>query len=183
MLPETEVDRVVQAFRDLTAEEQSRRTHAVALRAFVLPCEQRIQGRATMDPSADALAPRRCSAGTQLRLLVEITRSARDLVASTDECPDDGVLDRSLALSRRPAPSLLSRWDGCEKRRQDHGDDQRPDVDRPCLPAHLRQLGRVADGLGARVHVALTARREPHSRLLPRLEHSRCAHPRWNEQG
>jgi len=42
VLPETEVERVVQAFRDLVAEQQGGRTHGVPLRAFVLPCEQLI---------------------------------------------------------------------------------------------------------------------------------------------
>lgn len=40
VLPGAEAGRLVQAFRDVVAEQQQRRTTPVPLRAFVLPCEQ-----------------------------------------------------------------------------------------------------------------------------------------------
>ena len=51
------------------------------------------------------------------------------------------------------------------------------------LTPHLGALLRVGNGLGSCVQIALSARREGHSGLLPRLEEAQCGTSEWQEEG
>lgn len=55
-------------------------------------------------------------------------------------------------------------------RSEDHGRKKGLEVHRPRLSSHARPLHGVTDPFGARIHVAPTARGQPHSRLVARLE-------------
>jgi hypothetical protein len=50
-------------------------------------------------------------------------------------------------------------------------------MDPQCLTPHLRQLSRLFDWTGTLVHVALTARRKPHSGLVASLKKPERAQP------
>src|SRR5205814_1374698 len=56
--------------------------------------------------------------------------------------------------------------------REDGGDGQGFRVDGARLASHLRRLGGVSNALGSLVQIALTARRELHSRLVACLNES-----------
>jgi len=68
-----------------------------------------------------------------------------------------------------------------ESRKNERGDD-RLRVNRSRLPTQLRPLVDVVDRLWARIEIALTARCELYSSLVPRLEHSECAEQKREEQ-
>ena len=55
-------------------------------------------------------------------------------------------------------------------------------MDAARLPAHLSQLRRIGNWCKAGIHVAQTARREPHSRLVTSLKDAERADPGGHEE-
>lgn len=59
--------------------------------------------------------------------------------------------------------------------RKNRSGNDRLDVNPTCLALNLLKLCCVGNRLRATVHVALTARCEPHSRFVARLEDAECS--------
>jgi hypothetical protein len=59
--------------------------------------------------------------------------------------------------------------------RKDRSGNDRLDVNGTCLALNLPKLCCVGNRFRADVHVALTARCEPHSRFVARLEDAECS--------
>jgi len=65
---------------------------------------------------------------------------------------------------------------------QDCGRKKGLEVDRASPTGDSSAFGRIIDQFRSRIHVALTARREPHSRLVACLKVSQCRREEGHKQ-